>query len=127
MKNIYAFIFICLTTFTLQAQLSPAVTSWLQNTSETGTYYVAGNSTLIENNILVNCQKIEYSADFVYIHTNGVPAYPTGPFQDGNPSQATSQDVIYKIPLNPVVESGTKSSTTPGNIGVFINGVSLYD
>lgn len=109
-----------------QAQ-GPEVTSWLQNTTITGKYYVAGNSTAIDNNILVNCQQVEYSNDFVYISTTGVPAYPTGPFQDGNPSQATDQEAIYKIPRNPQQNTGASTATTPGTIGVFINGVSLYD
>jgi hypothetical protein len=111
-----------------QAQTNPAITSFLQNTTTTGSYYtVAGGSTKIANNILVNCQKVQYSTNFSYVTTTGVPSYATGPFQDGNPSQATNQNAIYKIPLNPVVNSGTKTATTPANIGVFINGVSLYD
>jgi hypothetical protein len=60
----------------------PAVTSWLQNTTETGSYYNAGNSTAIDNGVLYNCQQVEYSADYVYVSTKGIPAYPTGPFQD---------------------------------------------
>ncbi len=109
-----------------QAQ-SPAITSWLQNTTETGTYYVSGNSTALDNGILYNCQKVEYSDDFVYVSTHGIPAYPTGPFLDGNPSQASDQDAIYKIPLSPEENTGTHTSTNGGNIGVFINGVSLFD
>lgn len=109
-----------------QAQ-GPAVTSWLQNTTITGTYYMSNNSTAIGNNILVNCQKIEYSNDYVYVTASGVPAYPTGPFQDGNPSQATDQNQIYQIPLNPQQNTGTLQTTTGGNIGIFINGVSLFD
>ena len=109
------------------SQLSPAITSWLQNTTLTGNYYVSGNSTLISNNTLVNCQVVEYSSDFVYVSTKGVPAYPTGPFLDGNPSQATDQAAIFKIPLNPVQNTGTPIETTGGNIGVFINGVALFD
>ena len=105
----------------------PEITSWLQNTTETGSYYIAGNSVTIPNNILVNCQKVEYSADYVYITTTGIPSYPTGPFQDGNPSQAADQNMIYKIPRNPQENIGTPTSTTPGNIGVFINGVALFD
>jgi len=105
----------------------PAVTSWLQNTTVTGTYYVQGNSTAIDNNILVNCQKVEYSDDFVYITATGIPAYPTGPFSDGNPSQASNQNAIYKMPLYPQAGTGNPDNTTPGNIGVFINGVSLFD
>lgn len=111
----------------VRAQLSPAITSWLQNTTETGTYYVEGNSTLIENNILVNCQRVEYSDDFVYVSTAGMPAYPTGPFLDRNPNQAGNLDAIYQIPLNPVLNTGTLDATTGGNIGIFINGVSLFD
>lgn len=105
----------------------PAVTSWLQNTTETGSYYMEGNSTAIDNGILYNCQKIEYSDNFVYVHTTGIPAYPTGPFQDGNPSQATDQAAIFQMPLFPTENTGTKNPTTGGNIGIFINGVALFD
>ncbi|MFM1875274.1 MAG: hypothetical protein RL266_1011, partial [Bacteroidota bacterium] len=109
------------------AQTNPVITSWLQNTTQTGTYYASGNSTPIGNGILVNCQEVEYSTNFVYVHTEGVPAYPTGPFLDGNPSLATAQGAIYKFPLNPVQNTGTPTPTTGGTIGVFVNGVSLFD
>jgi hypothetical protein len=110
-----------------RAQVSPAISSFLQNTTTTGTYYVSGNSTAISNGLLVNCQLVEYTADNVYIHTKGIPAYPTGPFLDGNPSNATDQNAIFKIPLTPVQNTGTATATTGGNIGVFINGVALFD
>lgn len=113
--------------FCIQAQLSPAITSWLQNTTQIGTYYVSGNSTPISNNILVNCQQVEYSATSVYVMATGIPAYPTGPFLDGNPSNATNQSAIYKFTLTPQQNSGTPTSTTGNNIGVFVNGVSLFD
>ncbi|MCB0514697.1 MAG: YHYH protein [Chitinophagales bacterium] len=106
---------------------NPAITQWLQNTTQTGYYYMQGNSTAISNNTLVNCQEVSYSADWAYIKTHGIPAYPTGPFLDGNPSIASDQNAIYKIPLNPTQNTGTPTATTPGNIGVFINGVSLFD
>jgi len=118
------FSFVC---FLCQGQTNPAITAWLQNTTVTGTFYRAGNSTAQSNGILVNCQAVEYSATSVYVRTTGVPAYPTGPFQDGNPSQATNQNAIYKLPLNPVQNTGVATPTTGGTIGVFINGVSLYD
>jgi hypothetical protein len=116
-----------LISFFSKAQSNPAITSFLQNTTTTGTYYVSGNSTAQANNILVNCQKVEYSANYVYVHTTGVPAYPSGPFLDGNPSNATDQAAIFKIPLNPVQNTGTLKKTTAGNIGIFINGVALFD
>ncbi len=123
---ILSFTFLLLTLGS-KAQLSPAITNWLQNNTQTGSYYASGNSVAIGNNILVNCQKVEYSDDFVYVTATGVPAYPTGPFLDGNPSQATNQEAIYKIPLAPTENTGTPIETNPGNIGVFINGVSLFD
>lgn len=110
-----------------KAQLSPAITSWLQNTTETGTYYPKGNTTLTENNILVNCQKVEYSDEYVYVTATGIPAYPTGPFSDGNPSNAENQSGIYQIPLSPTKNEGTPDATTGNNIGIFINGVALFD
>lgn len=109
------------------AQTSPAITSWLQNTTTTGNYYPKGNATLTPNNILVNCQKVEYSDDFVYISATGIPAYPTGPFSDNNPSNAEDQSGIYKLPLNPEENTSAKDATTGGNIGIFINGVALFD
>jgi len=127
MKKFYSLIALICFSFFSNAQLSPAITSFLQNTTTTGTYYVAGNSTAITNGILVNCQLVEYSAANVYVRTKGVPAYPTGPFLDGNPSNATNQNAIFKFPLNPVQNTGTPTATNGGNIGVFINGVALFD
>ncbi len=110
-----------------QAQTNPAILSWLHNNSVLGTYYMQGNSVAISNNTLVNVQSVQYSADWVYISTQGIPAYPTGPFLDGNPSQATARNAIFKLPLNPVQNPGTPTNSNPGNIGVFVNGVALFD
>lgn len=121
------FIALFLGSILCQAQTNPAITSWLQNTTVLGSYYLSGNSTAQSNGILVNCQLVEYSANNVYVHTMGVPAYPTGPFLDGNPSIATSQNAIFKFPLTPVKNTGNPTATTGGNIGVFINGVALFD
>ncbi len=112
----------------LHAQTNPAILTWIQNPAgTTGSHYVANNPTLIQDNVPVNVQSVQYSANWVYVNTNGIPAYPTGPFQDGNPSQATDQNAIYKISLNPQPNTGTPTNTTGGNIGIFINGVSLFD
>ncbi|HNI43445.1 MAG TPA: YHYH protein [Chitinophagales bacterium] len=109
------------------AQTNPVITSWLLNNTTTGSYYTQGNSTPVGNNILVNCQSVRYSSSWAYIATRGVPAYPTGPFLDGNPSQASDQNGIFKLPLNPQQNTGTATATTAGNIGLFINGVALFD
>lgn len=127
MKTFILIIAVLTTSLVATSQTSPAVISWLQNTTLTGSYYMKGNSTAMDNGILANCQLIQYSADYVYVTTKGVPAYPTGPFLDGNPSNATSQNAIFKIPLKPLANTGTPRATTPGNIGIFINGVALFD
>lgn len=107
---------------------NPAITSWLINTTNaTGSHYVSGNGTAITDATLANVQTVQYSTDWVYVSTKGIPTYPTGPFLDGNPSLATSQNAIFKFPLVPVENTGTPTATTMGNIGVFINGVALFD
>ncbi|MDG1720141.1 MAG: hypothetical protein P8I31_02700, partial [Bacteroidia bacterium] len=116
MRNTIIILSILVSTI-VRAQLNPAITSWLQNTTKTGTYYPKGNPTLTENNILVNCQKVEYSNDFVFVTATGIPSYPTGPFNDGNPSNAENQNGIYKIPLNPSQNTGELDATGGGNIG----------
>jgi hypothetical protein len=106
----------------------PIVTSWLQNTTGiTGRHYVSGNPTPINDNTAANVQTVQYSTNWVYVSTNGIPAYITGPFLDGNPSLAQDQNAIFKFPLNPVQNTGAPTNTTGGNIGVFINGVALFD
>ena len=110
------------------AQLNPGITSWLQNTTGImGSHYVSGNSTLIQDNVAANVQTVQYSNNWVYVTTHGIPAYPTGPFLDGNPSLATNQNSIFRISLNPTQNTGTLTPTNGGNIGVFINGVALFD
>ena len=109
------------------AQTNPAITKWLQNTTIKGRHYVSGNSTPIQDDVLANVQKVQYSTNWAYITTQGIPTYVTGPFQDGNPSIASAQNAIYRISLNPTKNTGTFSNTTGGNIGIFINGVSLFD
>jgi hypothetical protein len=109
------------------AQTNPAITSWLINTTGiTGRHYVAGNSTPIVDAVQANVQTVQYNATYAYISATGIPAYITGPFQDGNPSLATAQNKIFRIPLAPVQGTGTVA-TTGGNIGVFKNGVALFD
>ncbi|WP_333600897.1 YHYH protein [Flavobacterium sp.] len=118
-----------LSSLLLQAQTNPAITSWLRNTTGiTGRHYVSGNSTPITDAVAANVQTVQYSTNWSYITTNGIPAYITGPFLDGNPSLATTQNgAIFKFPLNPTQNTGTATATTGGNIGLFINGVALFD
>jgi YHYH protein/Secretion system C-terminal sorting domain len=113
---------------TSMSQVNPAITHWLINTEGlTGSHYVSGNSTPISDNVQANVQTVQYSNNWVYVSTTGVPAYITGPFLDGNPSLTQNQNAIYKLSLHPIQQTGALDATTGGTIGVFINGVSLFD
>ncbi len=110
------------------SQTNPAITKWLQNTTNIqGRHYISGNPTPVNDAVLANVQAVQYSANWAYVSTTGIPAYITGPFLDGNPSQAQNQNAIFKIPLNPTQNTGTPTATNGGNIGIFINGVALFD
>lgn len=112
----------------LNAQTNPVITKWLQNTTGiTGRHYIAGNPTPMTDAVLANVQSVKYNTTHAYISATGIPAYITGPFQDGNPSLATAQNKIFRFSLTPTQNTGTLTATTGGNIGIFINGVALFD
>lgn len=110
------------------SQTNPAITSWLINTTGiTGRHYVQGNSTPINDSYLANVETVQYSANYAYINSSGIPGYIVGPYLDGNPALATDNNWLFKINLNPTPNNGTLTSTPLGCIGVFINGVPMYD
>ncbi len=127
MKKIILLASILIFELGVKAQTNPAIINWLQNTSVTARHYVNGNPTPINDADLVNVQLVQYNTTHSYVTATGLPAYISGPFLDGNPSLATAQNSIFKVPLAPVQNLGTLVETTPGNIGVFINGVALFD
>ena len=128
MKKLLLFAFAAFLISETVAQTDPAIVNWIQNTTNIkGRHYVKGNSTPVNDAVLANVLKVQYSTDWVYVSTNGIPSYITGPFLDGNPSSASSQNAIFKISLKPVKNTGTPTNTTGGNIGIFLNGVALFD
>ena len=128
MKNLYLlFLLGALHTFSF-AQDNPAINTWMINTTGiTGSHYIDGNPTPVIDTAQANVQKVQYSDTYAYINCSGVPAYIIGPYLDGNPSLATNNDWLFKIALNPVEETGNNVSTPLGAIGVFINGVPMYN
>ena len=106
---------------------SPEVTSWILNEGEVGSYYQTGSSTPVSNGHDANVSLVQYSNDNVYINCSGIPSYPIGPYQDGNPSQAGDKEYLFRIPRNPQAETGTKTEPGLGQIGVLINGVPIYN
>ena len=129
MKNIFLLLsLLVVIAIEAQSQTNPAITNWLINTTGlTGRHYVNGNPTPIIDAVAANVQSVQYATNWVYVTTTGVPSYITGPFLDGNPSLAQNQNAIFKISLNPVQNTGNPTNTNGGNIGIFINGVALFD
>ncbi|MFM2207789.1 MAG: hypothetical protein RL213_1764 [Bacteroidota bacterium] len=126
MKRLLSLV-IALTPLVLHAQ-QPMLDGWIRNTNGiTGSHYMNGNPSLITDPDSANIKTVLYSSSWVYVRANGVPAYPTGPFLDGNPSITTSQNGIFRFPLAPAQNTGMPTNTTMGNIGMFVNGVALFD
>ena len=69
---------------------------------------------------------VQFSSNWVYATTQGIPAFITGPFTANPNSVITPTSTIYQIPLNPVKNNGVLTNTGAGNIGVFKNGVGLF-
>lgn len=128
MKTIFSLAAAALLATAGVAQNDPELNSWLINTTGlTGRHYVEGNSTPINDTYSANVQNVQYSNDYVYVSASGIPAYIIGPYPDGNPAQGTDREWLWKIPRNPVANSGTLTETNVGQNGSFINGVPMYD
>ena len=116
-KTLSALLLIC-TLFT-NAQLSPAITSWIQNP----------DTSLPANrgygNIPSNCIKVQYSTTDVYVSCFCIPGYSIGPWS--NPNVAENQNFVYKITLNPQKNTGAPTAIGLGHIGVLKNGVSVFN
>jgi hypothetical protein len=127
MKNIYYLFGILFISQITNSQTNPVITSWLQNTTGiTGRHYLSGNSTPIDDAVLANIQAVQFSSNWVYVTTQGVPSFITGPFILNPNTVITPINSIYKYPLIPIQNTGTPTNTTAGNIGIFKNGVGLF-
>lgn len=98
------------------AQLSPEITSWILNQSGQTGY----------GGLVTNVQQVQYSDGFVYVSASCVPSYDIGPWP-GNPNTPTNQNFVYKITRSPQKNNGTLTATPLGHIGVWSNGVSIFN
>lgn len=102
----------------LPAQTNPAITSWIVNT--TGQTGFGGIPT--------NVQQVQYSDQNVYVSTNDIADWiPIGYDWPNNPWFPESQNYVFKITLHPQEKTGAKTVTPYGHIGVWTNGVSIYN
>jgi hypothetical protein len=62
----------------------------------------------------------------VYVTATCIPGYDIGPWA-GNPNTPTNQNFCFKITRNPQENTGTKTATPLGHVGVWANGVSIFN
>jgi hypothetical protein len=62
----------------------------------------------------------------VYVQCTCIPGYDIGPWA-GNPNTPANQDFTFRITRTPVQNTGTLVSTALGHIGVWRNGVSIFN
>lgn len=105
----------------------PRITHWVFNLD--GHH---GHSTVAAINasvsaILADVQQVLFTATDVYVRATGIPTYDIGPFGDGNPNTPTNQNRTFRITRSPQVNNGVKTNTPLGPIGVWCNGVAMFN
>ena len=97
------------------AQVGPDISAWLQNTTLTG-----------YGGYVSNVQLVQYNATYVYVSTNCIPEYSIGPWPT-DPNVPSPQNYVCEFPRNPVQNTGTATSVGLGTIGLWTNGVSIFN
>jgi hypothetical protein len=127
MKKIFHLVSFCFfITISTKAQTNPAITSWKLNT--TGSTGYMGYTT--------NVKQVLYSATSVYIKTNDLADYIPSNAGSGagkidwwpnNPWFPDSMGYTFRFRLNPTKNTGIPKKPPYGHIGVWKNGVSIYN
>ena len=75
----------------------------------------------------VGLQELYSSSNWIYLRTSGLATHIMGPWLNGSfPNLPKNQNVLYRIPMNPAVHTGT-NLTGLGAIGYFVDGVAMFD
>lgn len=118
----------CLTgTAVASAVTDPAVTSYIINTTGYTGASTDASINAVVSTIPADVQRLRYNATDVFVNSTGVPAYTIGPWLDGNPAVATDRNWLFRIPRSPQDQVGTKTATPLGPIGVWVNGVAMFN
>ncbi|HEY1171115.1 MAG TPA: YHYH protein [Verrucomicrobiae bacterium] len=121
---------------------SQMLTNWM--TTNSGAYARVYKTTTAESNgtksttwtgqdspVYSDIQVVQYSANWVYVQYSGLSSHMMGPWLNPQGGQfqfwPTNQHGIRRFPRNPVVQSGTKDSTSGGYSGLFVNGVAIFN
>lgn len=116
MKKVFLIVLAIVANFANSQTLTPEVTSWIINTNNQTGY----------GSILTNVQKVQYTSTDVYVSSTCIPGYDIGPWT-GNPNTPANQNFVFKITRSPKKNTGTLTATQLGHIGVWSNGVSIFN
>ena len=115
-KQIFTILTVLATCCLCQSQVTdPIITSWIQTPGQTGYSGIASN-----------VQSVDYTTTDVYVSCTCIPGYDIGPWA-GNPNVPANQNFCFKITRTPQQNTGTAINTSLGHIGVWTNGVSLFN
>lgn len=92
------------------------ITSWIRNTTGATGY----------NSLPCNVQSVYYTNTDVYVSSSSIPAYSIGPWT-ANPNIPSNQNFVSRFTRNPSANTGTKTFTGLGSIGIWTNGVSIFN
>jgi hypothetical protein len=72
-------------------------------------------------------QEVDASTNWVYVHSTGLAGYNMGPWQNGSfPNLPVNQHLLYRFPRTNNVPAA-KSLTGAGEIGIFVDGVEMFN
>jgi hypothetical protein len=94
----------------------PVLSTWKLNTTGLTGY----------NGLPADVQRLRYSTGSVYVNASCIPDYSIGPWP-GNPNVPTNQNYLMRISRTPAENTGAKTSTPLGVIGLWKNGVAVFN
>jgi hypothetical protein len=126
----------------LVAAESQLVTNWF--TTNSAKYARVYKTTTAEGNgttsttwtdqdlpVYSDIQVVSQSSTWVYVQYSGLASHVMGPWLNPQGGQfqfwPVNQAGIRRFPKTPVVQSGTKDSTSGGYSGLFVNGVAIFN
>lgn len=93
----------------------PALDVWLDWTGATGW-----------GGFPANVDSVQFSVNDFYVEASGIPEYDIGPWPF-NPNEPEDKNYLLRFPTVPRPKLGPKVATPLGHIGLWINGVPVYN
>lgn len=116
------FLLICVLSLTAQAA-EPVTSAWIMSRP-------AASAEL--RKVLPEVHEVNVQDQFVEVRSAGLSLFNLGPFQNPLTGGGGVRDLRFRIPRKPVLQEGALLNDTsqlagPGAMGVFLNGVPLYN